>query len=280
MLIRCWGARGSIPVSGPEYLKYGGDTTCLEIRTADDAIIIVDAGSGIRRLGNRLLAEGRFEYSLVFTHSHWDHILGFPFFKPIYRSETAIRMCGCPFSEDSVRDMIAKVMSSPNFPVDYGNVQARISYQESCRSTFAVRSMTIAPISTSHPNSGIGYKFTENGKSFVFLTDNELTYRHPGGLDSADYVRFAAGADLLFHDSEFTEAEYREKIGWGHSTWRAALQLALDAGVKKFGLFHHNQDRTDAALDEIVEQCRRIVGAQKSPLECFAVQEGMEFRLE
>ena len=280
MLIRCWGARGSIPVSGPEYLKYGGDTTCLEIRTADDAIIIVDAGSGIRRLGNRLLSEGRFEYSMVFTHSHWDHILGFPFFKPIYRKEAFIHMCGCPFNEESVKEMIAKVMSSPNFPVDYNNVRAQISYQESCQSSFAVRSLTIDPIRASHPNSGIGYKFSEHGKTFVFLTDNELTHRHPGGLDFADYVRFAAGADLLFHDSEFTEEEYRTKKGWGHSTYRAALQLALDAGVKKFGLFHHNQERTDEALDEIADNCRKIVAGRGSSLECFAVREGMEIRLE
>jgi len=280
MLIRCWGARGSIPVSGPEYLKYGGDTTCLEIRTADDAIIIVDAGSGIRRLGNRLLAEGRFEYSMVFTHSHWDHILGFPFFNPIYRKETSIHMCGFPFNQESVKEMIAKVMTSPNFPVDYNNVQARISYQESCRSTFAVHSLTIEPIRASHPNSGIGYKFSENGKVFVFLTDNELTYRHPGGLDFPDYVRFAAGADLLFHDSEFTEEEYQTKKTYGHSTYRAALQLALDAGVKSFGLFHHNQERTDAALDEIVDKCRQIVAARGSCLECFAAREGMEIRLD
>lgn len=280
MLIRCWGARGSIPVSGPEYLKYGGDTTCLEIRTADDAVIVVDAGSGIRRLGNRLLAEGRFEYSLVFTHSHWDHILGFPFFKPIYRREASIRICGCPFNENSVREMIAKVMSSPNFPVDFKNVQARISYQETCRSAFAVRSMVIEPVRTSHPNSGFGYKFSEKGKTFVFLTDNELTYRHPGGLEFSDYVRFAAGADLLFHDSEFTEKEYLTKKGWGHSTYEAALRLALEAGTKRFGLFHHNQDRSDAAIDDIVADCRRIAAARNSPLECFAVREGEEIRLE
>lgn len=280
MLIRCWGARGSIPVSGPEYLKYGGDTTCLEIRTADDAIIIVDAGSGIRRLGNRLLAEGRFEYFMIFTHSHWDHILGFPFFKPIYRKETAIQMCGCPFNEDSVKEMIAKVMTSPNFPVDYNNVQARISYQETCRSSFAVHSLVIDPVRTSHPNSGLGYRFSENGKSFVFLTDNELAYRHPGGLDFEDYVRFAAGADLLFHDSEFTDEEYRTKKTWGHSSYRSALRLALEAGVKRFGLFHHNQERTDEALDRIVEDCRGEAQARKSLLDCFAVREGMEIVLE
>jgi phosphoribosyl 1,2-cyclic phosphodiesterase len=280
MIIRCWGARGSIPVSGPEYLKYGGDTTCMEIRTEDDAILIVDAGSGIRRLGSRLLAESRFEYYMFFTHSHWDHILGFPFFKPIYRREACIHMCGCPFNQESVKEMIAKVMTSPNFPVDLNNVQARISYHESCGPTVVIGAMTVTPILTSHPNSGIGYKFSEKGKTFVFLTDNELAHKHPGGLDYADYVRFADGADLLLHDSEFTEEEYRTKKTWGHSLYRDALRLALDAQVKKFGLFHHNQERTDAALDDMVAQCRQIIAARRAPLECFAAQEGMEIRLE
>jgi phosphoribosyl 1,2-cyclic phosphodiesterase len=280
MIIRCWGARGSIPVSGPEYLKYGGDTACLEIRTADDEIIIVDAGSGIRKLGNRLLAEGRSEYSLVFTHSHWDHILGFPFFKPIYRKETSLHLYGCSFGRESVKEVIARVMTSPNFPVDFNNVQARISYQEFCQTCFAIRSMTLTPIFTSHPNSGIGYKFSEMGRTFVFITDNELRYKHPGGLDYDEYVRFVSGADLLLHDSEFTEEEYQIKKTWGHSTYRDALQLALDARVKKFGLFHHNQERTDAALDEIVDRCRQIIKARRAPLECFASQGGMEIRLE
>ena len=279
MMIRCWGSRGSIPVSGPEYLKYGGDTTCMEVRTSDDAIIIVDAGSGIRRLGNRLLAEERFEYSMIFTHSHWDHILGFPFFKPLYREKTSLHLYGCPFNRESVKEMVAKVMASPNFPMDLNNVQARISYQESCQDSLRIQSMTVTPIKTSHPDSGIGYKFSEDGKTFVFLTDNELKHKHPGGLDYVDYVRFAAGADLLLHDSEFTEEEYRTKKTWGHSTYHDALHLALEARVKKFGLFHHNQERTDAAIDEIVGKCQQIIAAQKSSLECFAVPEGMEIRL-
>ena len=127
MIVRCWGARGSIPVSGREYLKYGGDTTCLEIRTDEDGIIIIDAGTGIRRLGNRLLEEGRFQYTMIFTHSHCDHILGFPFFKPIYRKETSIRMFGCPFTQDSIKKMISRVMTAPNFQVDFKDVQAEIS---------------------------------------------------------------------------------------------------------------------------------------------------------
>jgi len=279
MMIRCWGARGSIPVCGQEYMKYGGDTTCLEIRTQEDEIIIIDAGTGIRKLGNQLLKENRFRYHMIFTHSHWDHILGFPFFKPIYRKETSIRMLGCPFSQESVRKMIAKVMAAPNFPVDFANVQANISYQEACEGTFSIKSMAVTPISTSHPNPGIGFKFVENGRCFVFLTDNELTFKHPGGLDYADYVTFSSKADLLIHDSEYTEEDYKTRKTWGHSTYKDVLRLALDAKAKKLGLFHHNQDRTDQEVDEIVQDCRRIIESKGTRLECFAVSEGMEIRL-
>jgi len=279
MIIRCWGARGSIPVCGPEYLRYGGDTTCMEIRTRDDEIIIIDAGTGIRRLGNRLLEEGRFRYHLFFTHSHWDHIMGFPFFRPIYRKETTIRMFGCPFTQDSVRKMISKVMTAPNFPVDFVDVQADITYQEACQDSFAIKSLTVTPIVTSHPNPGIGYKLVEDGRCFVFLTDNELSFKHPGGLDFEDYAAFSAQADLLIHDAEFTEEEYRDKRTWGHSTYKDALRLALDARVRQFGLFHHNQDRTDAAVEEIVRNCRQIIAGNGALLECFAVYEGMEIHL-
>ena len=279
MIIRCWGARGSIPVSGPEYVKYGGDTTCVEVRTREDEIIIIDAGSGIRKLGNKLLAEGRNQYHMIFTHSHWDHIIGFPFFKPIYRKETSIRMFGCPFTQESIKKMISKVMAPPNFPVDFENVQANISYHEACEDSFSIKSMTVIPILTSHPNPGIGYKFIEDGKCFVFLTDNELTFQHPSGLSYQDYRKFSSDAELLVHDSEYTEEEYKTKKRWGHSTYREALKLALDAQVKKFGLFHHNQERSDAGVDEIVQDCRQIIDNHKANLECFAVYEGMEISL-
>ena len=252
----------------------------MEVRTHEDEIIIVDAGTGIRKLGNSLLEERRYRYHMIFTHSHWDHILGFPFFKPLYRKKTSIRMFGCPFTQDSVKKMISKVMTAPNFPVDFDDVQADISYHKACENRFSIKSMTVTPIFTSHPNPGIGYKFVEDGKSFVFLTDNELAYKHPGGLDYGDYVDFSSQADLLIHDSEFTGEEYKTKKTWGHSTYKDALKLALDAQVKKFGLFHHNQERTDTAVDEIVQNCRQIIGNNGARLECFAVYEGMEIILE
>jgi phosphoribosyl 1,2-cyclic phosphodiesterase len=277
MRVRCWGARGSIPVSGKEYLRYGGDTPCIEIRTGVDGIVIIDAGSGIRRLGNRLLAENRHDYTLIFTHVHWDHLMGFPFFRPIYRSDTHITIFGCPFTQTSVREMISRIMAPPNFPVNFEDIKADIRYQETCQETFHLGGLTITSIPISHPNQGTGYRFEEEGKSFVFLTDNELAYRHPGGLEYEDYAAFAKGADLLVHDAEFRPLEYRLTRTWGHSVYTDALRLALDAGVGRLGLFHHNQERTDDAVDEMVADCRQIAAGR--PLECFAMHQDMEIAL-
>lgn len=279
MVIRCWGARGSVPVSGREYVKYGGDSTCLEIRTSDDDVIIVDAGTGIRRLGAELLREGRKEYSLIFTHAHWDHIWGFPFFKPIYLRGTRIAIVGCPFAQKSVRKMISPTMAPPNFPVNFDDVAAEISYRTDCQSKFSIGSMTVTPILLSHPNRGLGYRFEENGTSFVFLTDNELMFRHPGGLDYEDYLAFSSNADLLIHDAEFTDEEYKRTKAWGHSVYTDALRLALEAKVKAFGLFHHNQERDDATLNGMVQTCKEISRAKAPTLKCFAVRQGMEMRL-
>ena len=169
MLIRCWGARGSIPVSGEQYLRYGGDTPCIEVRTADDDIVIIDAGSGIRRLGNRLLAEDRRDFTIIFTHAHWDHIMGFPFFKPIYRRGTRISLFGCPFAQDSVKKIISSIMSPPNFPVNFEDITAEIRYQESCRLSFEIGPLTITPIPLSHPNQGMGVPVRGGGKILRFF---------------------------------------------------------------------------------------------------------------
>jgi phosphoribosyl 1,2-cyclic phosphodiesterase len=280
MLIRCWGSRGSIPVSGSDYVKYGGDTTCMEIRTKDDHIIIVDAGTGIRRLGNRLVEEGRYNYDVIFTHAHWDHLMGFPFFKPIYLEQTEIRMQGCPFAQRFVETMILhKVMSPPNFPVRYEDIKARIHVEPVCSERFEIGSVSVIPIRLSHPNQGNGYKFIEDGKTFVFLTDNELDFPHTGGLAFEAYQEFAADADLLIHDAEYSQEEYNLTRQWGHSVYTTALELAVNAKVKQFGLFHLNQDRTDRDVDKMVHKCREIVSDENSDLNCFAVHADMTFML-
>jgi phosphoribosyl 1,2-cyclic phosphodiesterase len=279
MYIKCWGSRGSIPVSGKEYVKYGGDTTCLEIRTKDDRIIIVDGGTGIRRLGNKLIKEGRFSYDIIFTHAHWDHLIGFPFFKPLYLEQTNIQMQGCPFAQKYVATMLSKVMSPPNFPVEYNDVKAHIYYEPACPEHIEIGTVTVVPIRLNHPNEGSGYKFIEDGKSFVFLTDNELEFTHGGGLPFESYESFSSDADLLIHDGEYTREEYKVTKQWGHSVYTTALELAINAKVKQFGLFHLNQERTDQQVDQMVEKCRQIVAEQGSDLECFAVGADMTFVL-
>jgi len=271
MIIKCHGARGSIPVSGPEYIKYGGDTTCLEIRTQNDEVIIVDAGSGIRRLGNQLIDEGKYHYHLIFTHSHLDHILGFPFFKPIYHPKATVHLMGCPTTQGNIQKLLSKAMSAPLFPIQFDALQAKIDYDVECRFDFQIDSIDILPINLNHPNGGMGYKFVENGKSFVFLTDNELGSRHRNGRTFEEYAAFSKDADLLIHDSEYTEDEYLLTKGWGHSTYLDALELAQKAHVKTFGLFHHNQNRSDQEQDIIVEKCRSINTDKHISMDCFAL---------
>ncbi|NNF98794.1 MAG: MBL fold metallo-hydrolase [Desulfobacteraceae bacterium] len=277
MYIKCWGSRGSIPVSGKEYIKYGGDTTCLEIRSREGDIIIVDAGTGIRRLGNSLHEEGTRKYNFLLTHAHWDHLMGFPFFRPLFLEHQEIRMHRGPFHKKYMESMFSKVMAPPNFPVKYSDLKAKIIYEPGNPEAFEIGSITVIPFPISHPNTGKGYKFIEDGKSFVFLTDNELGFVHPGGRKFDDYISFCDGADLLIHDAEYKPDEYDEMIEWGHSTYTDALDLAFAASVKQFGLFHHNQERTDSEVDAVVDDCHRIIEEKGMALHCFAVGSDMTF---
>ena len=279
MIIKIWGSRGSIPVSGKEYLKYGGDTTCLEIRTKSGDIIIVDAGTGIRRLGNQLAEEKCRDLNFIFTHAHWDHLMGFPFFKPLYCKSTRILLHRCPYHSKFVETILSKLMAPPNFPVKYADITAQLSYPDACPLEFEIGSVSVVPVALSHPNGGSGYKFIEDGRCFVFLTDNELGYIHPGGLAFGDYLEFARGADLLLHDAEYTPQEYKTFIDWGHSVYTDALDLAQKAGVKKLGLFHLNQERTDRQMDKIVKDCRDRIAAKGFNLECVGMTRDMVFEL-
>jgi ribonuclease BN (tRNA processing enzyme) len=170
-------------------------------------------------------------------------------------------------------------MVAPYFPVKYADLNAKIVYTEACPNRFEIGSVTVIPISISHPNNGSGYKFVEDGKSFVFLTDNELGFVHPGGLSFKDYLNFCSEADLLIHDAEYTPEEYKITKTWGHSSYTDALNLAFNAGVKKLGLFHLNPERTDKAMDKILKICKQQIHARDYDFECFAVGSDMIFEL-
>jgi phosphoribosyl 1,2-cyclic phosphodiesterase len=273
--ITCWGARGSIAVCGPEYIRYGGETTCLEVRTGSGDIIILDAGTGIRRLGHHLAAQGKVEATLLFTHAHWDHITGFPFFSPVHDETTTLDVACCAFKPDFVSRLLEYTMAAPYFPLPLAKVKARIGYPDLCRPRFRLGGITVETIPLSHPNGGVGYKLTEGGRSFVFITDNQLGYRHPNGVDREAYLRFCQGADFLVHDAEYTPEEYQRYLRYGHSSYLDALDLALEAGVDRFALHHHNQLRTDQEVDEMVEDCRRRVSRAGSSLEVMAMAVGL-----
>ncbi|MGD9971784.1 MAG: MBL fold metallo-hydrolase [Desulfatirhabdiaceae bacterium] len=279
MRIKCWGSRGSLSVCGPEYQKYGGDTTCLEIRSQQDDVIIVDAGTGIRRLGNALMREGKKQVHFLFTHAHWDHLIGFPFFKPLYHESSEIFMHRCPFGNNFVETMLSKVMAPPYFPIRYNDIKAKIHYDDACPLEFTVGPVAISPIPLSHPNRGSGYRFMENGRSMVFLTDNELGHRHEGGMAFDDYVQFCRNTDLLIHDAEYTPDDYVQTLGWGHSCYTDVVDLAIKANVRQLGLFHVNQDRSDPDMDAIVDQCRQILKAKNCNIDCFGVESNREFHL-
>ncbi len=278
MKIRCWGSRGSIPVSGSEYVKYGGDTTCMEIRSEENDIIVVDAGTGIRGLGNTLSQEKCRTIHLLFTHAHWDHLMGLPFFTPMFNSNTAIHVRGCPFEMESYERIIRGVMNPPFFPVTIDAFNARISYTNIDTTPFSIGPVTITPVYISHPNKGLGFKFTEGNATFTFITDNELSYIHPGGLTRKDYTEFCKGSDLLIHDAEYTRDDYNKYFG--HSQYTDTVKLAVEAGVKHLGLFHLNRENSDEKMDRMVEKARAIIAKSAHPqLECVAVGCGFTMHL-
>jgi phosphoribosyl 1,2-cyclic phosphodiesterase len=277
MFIKCWGSRGSIPVSGKQYLKYGGDTTCIQVVAKSGETVIIDAGTGIRQLGATL--DPVDTCYMLLTHAHWDHVAGFPFFKPLFNSNKVVEIQNTTFSGQPVKEIFKTLMSPPLFPITQEDLTADIRFRDDFTDTFSIGSLTIDSIPLSHPNGAFGFRLTEGNKRFVFLTDNELGLDHPGSAGFDDYISFAKGADLMFHDAEFTPDEYPQRIGWGHSTYTEALELAIKAGVKRLGLFHLNQDRTDKEMDLIQADCRSRIKSNNAVLDCFAVACNMEFTL-
>lgn len=287
MVIRCWGARGSIPVSGPRFEKYGGDTTCMEIRSKNGDVLIIDAGSGIRSLGYALLKQKVHTITVLFTHAHLDHLMGFPFFTPLFAGDVKLTLRGPRLNKNSFHDVMADFLGQPYFPVQLGDkdIRSKPTFIDTDVRPFSVGSLRVHPIELSHPkNGGLGYRIEEGKKSFVFLTDNELGFVHGGGRSFEEYAAFCLGADLLIHDAEYTHKDYRHILEvserpWGHSLFTDAARLAVIAKVKRFGLFHHNQKRTDSQVDAMVAGARRTMAKSAARIECFAVGSSFEMTL-
>jgi phosphoribosyl 1,2-cyclic phosphodiesterase len=303
--VKFWGVRGSIPCPGPHTVKYGGNTACLELRFPElDRLIIIDAGSGIRELGNYLLAQdlarGPINTEIYLTHTHWDHIMGFPFFSPAYLPDTKLKICGpVSYEEESLEHIVGGQMTYRYFPVRDAELAADISYLELQEGRRDIGDgITLFTKYLNHPVLCLGYRFEYRGKILctaydtepfrnVFVTDPahpdyDEAMAEEGEKEAWDQNRlledFFAGADLLIHDTQYTEEEYRAcKIGWGHTSLETAIASARRSGVKKLAFIHHDPMRTDARIDKLSElYCR---SADAAGPEIFFAREGMEICL-
>ncbi|MBN2617758.1 MAG: MBL fold metallo-hydrolase [Spirochaetales bacterium] len=273
MKIKSWGVRGSLPTPGKQGVKYGGNTTCIELTTNAGNTIIIDAGSGLRLLGKRIIKSNYpKEMVLLLTHAHWDHLMGFPFFIPAYFDRFKIYVRGGKFAKKSLHKYLRHQMEPPYFPVDFKLLQAEFDFKRSTPKILENDPIEIHSINLNHPDGGFGYKFIEDGKVFVFLTDNELGHHHKNGPSFDEFRDFCKDADLLFHDAQYTDEQYKITKGWGHSTFDMTVSLGLAANVKRLGFCHHDVDRTDEDLDSLVAKYQKTIN-------CFGVEEESEIIL-
>lgn len=258
MEVKFYGTRGSIPVADRDFIQAGGNTSCVLVRFDSGEIAVLDAGTGIRKLGDDLLAETGTHYNDIFiglSHTHWDHIQGFPFFKPAYdpTRRLIISLCGKKEKARDLGSIFAAQMQRDYFPVSFDNLSADISFWQTDRQAYITKSgAVITADEHQHPGSAFGYRLEDKGKAVVYCTDVE----HASGIDER-VVKFARGADLLIHDAQYTKEELQCKKGWGHSSWEQAIEVAEKAGVGRLMLFHHDPEHTDQFLMDQEEEYRR-----------------------
>jgi phosphoribosyl 1,2-cyclic phosphodiesterase len=287
LTVRFWGTRGSIPTPGPSTARYGGNTACVEVRSSDGSLLILDAGTGIRGLGRALVeAAGGAPITgdIFLSHTHWDHIQGLPFFEPLYRNGNRFRIWSAPESSGSVARALREQMSPAVFPVALGEVEGMLDFRALC-GEHSGPGYTIDSFPLRHPGGALGYRIRDNESRrtrLVYISDNELGDAdgydtHAGWRD--ELVSFARDARVLVHDATFTPGEYQRHRGWGHSPYPDALALALDAGVEQLVLFHHHPDRSDEELDLCLSDARTLAERNGNRLEVLAAAEGMVLKV-
>jgi len=294
--LKFWGTRGSISVPGPNTLRYGGNTTCLEVR-ADDEIIVLDAGSGIRPLGIALEKEFRgdpIKLSLLITHAHWDHIQGLPFFGPAYAKKNEICVRGYDGVDTSFSRIMAEPMKAPFFPIAMRELSAKIDVKKLTEMEFSCGKVQVRAIFVNHPGVCAGYRLFTSAGSIAFVPDNEpYRFLHAaktnemspeqakkfGAEERIKLVDFLHGSDILILDAQYTDAEYESHMGWGHGSISSAVSLALDAEVRRLLLFHHAPSHDDTTLDAMLNDARRLVAQSGKQLQVDSAREGEEISL-
>lgn len=296
--VKFWGVRGSLPTPGAGTVFYGGNTSCVEVR-ADGELIILDAGTGIRPLGLQLGAEFKdqpLDIHLLLTHTHWDHIQGFPFFAPAYNPKNKLRVLSYEGARKGLEATLSTQMESPYFPISMREMPGNVSVAEIKDLTFEIGRVRVGASFVNHPGVCVGYRVFTSVGSVVYVPDNELFQRlkargpTPANQDFPtleDFSKnqdqklneFVQGADVLIIDSQYDESEYLKHIGWGHSCADDSVGLAVCANVKRLFLFHHDPSHDDARISQMLSRARELAKRLRSPLQVEAAREGLEVRL-
>ncbi len=285
MYIKFWGTRGSIPVPGNNTLKYGGNTPCVELRTSNNKLIVLDAGSGLRELGKHLSKNGYEDsINILVSHYHWDHIQGIPFFLPLYDKRNKITFFGETSNGEKIKNILDSQMTSNYFPINLNEICANTSFQEvTVNNSYEINGVKVETLRANHSSPTITYKITDGDKCLVYMTDNELKLNDTNNEHNIseivelnkELVDFCSGCDYLIHDSMYDEISILGKKGWGHTGNVTLAHFSILSKVKNLILFHYNPDYTDDKIDKLLEETVSIVKSKNAELNCIASKEGM-----
>ena len=289
--VRFWGIRGSIPTPGHMTKKYGGNTSCVEIRS-DDSLFICDGGTGLRELGTDLMTRGKKPITghFFYSHTHWDHIQGFPFFTPAYIPSNTFHVYGTAEGDRRTYELLSGQMRSDYFPVDFGELRSNIVASHLDGGHREIDGVAVSFYEQHHPGRSWAYSFVRDGFKIVYATDNEidLTFPRPEAVLSEpeaprpipeDFRKFCHGADLLISDGQYFDDEYEKKVGWGHPRATTVIDLALQSEAKQVAIFHHDPMHGDGDVDRKIALCKERAARVNPQLLVFGAREGLELRI-
>ena len=278
MRVTLWGTRGSLPAAGPETVRYGGNTACVEVRGADSTLLVLDAGTGIRRIGAPPSPDV-LRVDILLTHLHMDHIQGLGFFYALYQPDLEVHIWGPPSITLHLGARLARYLGPPLFPVRIRDLPCRLTLHDAPRGRFEIGGLQVMADLVCHPGPTVGYRITEDGMSIAYLPDHEPALgvrQFPQEPDWTSGFDLASGVNLLIHDAQYSTSEYAEHVGWGHSSLPDALRFAAFAGVERLVTFHHDPAHDDSVLDELIYEARRT---SDLPFELVPGAEGAIFQL-
>ena len=279
MIITFYGVRGSTSVPGPTTVKYGGNTSCVHIELENGHDLILDAGTGIRLLGNKL-AKKSAPANILLSHGHWDHIQGYPFFMPIYQPDRQIRVYTVAADGHEQICALFDQIDGANFPVKATELPSQSEcITENFETELARQNICVSRTPINHPGGGYGYRIEEDGTSCAYITDNELEPPDKVSTTYGQWVDFCCGVDVLIHDAQYLESDMPHKHGWGHSLVSQVRQLAVDAEVGCLVMFHHDPDRTDTEIDFIQKDNEHFFYGNRAPSISLCAAENMQIIL-